>query len=141
MLLFFRRSFEFFFPIVPVSFVFLLLWGCSNNPSEQVSEKPPTQEPPPRVAIPIHEALYRQNGCESCHGKYGYANPARNYPQDMVDFRKIDSYKHGSDRNAIRESIRRGIPGTKMLGYEHLTDYEINKIVDYIEDLQKIANP
>ncbi|MCC5816049.1 MAG: cytochrome c [Leptospira sp.] len=130
-----------------ISKIFLLVFyislhgSCANDPTE--TQQPiQKQELPPRITVPRDEALFRQNGCESCHGKYGSGdtteNADRKFPNGIPDLRNKKEYKYGSSLSAISKTIRNGIPNTQMRPYQHLKEEEIKTIAKYVLELQKI---
>ena len=82
--------------------------------------------------------LYMTNGCAVCHGDLGHgdgriANTLRPAPRD---FRDLSHYKRGSSVEQIAETIARGIGGTSMPGYPHLTSQDRLSIAQHIVFLQ-----
>ncbi|WCL49016.1 c-type cytochrome [Leptospira sp. GIMC2001] len=117
-------------------FLIGLLLGCANEPVEENSISTP-KPLPPAVTVPIDESLYRQNGCEACHGVDGSGNYERAKTNQLPDFRSTKTYKYGHSVTKIQESIRKGIPGTSMKSYKQLKEYEIQSISKYIKKMQE----
>lgn len=125
-------NFRFFFP----TFIILFTFSCSNEPVPEIPPEEPA--PPEQVSVPREEALYRQNGCESCHGKYGAGDGGRNFPSGIPDLRDISQYKYGYSKNKLKKTLLEGIEGTDMRGYSHLQEEELDRIIDYVLQLQKL---
>lgn len=121
--------------IIPI--VLILMWdfSCANQPDDE-NLVPKQEEIPLPVTVPIDEALYRQNGCESCHGGNGSGVVERKMNTKPADFRVKSSYKNGYSLPRIVKSIQNGIPGTEMKAYTHLTLYEVTSIAKYIQKMQ-----
>lgn len=125
--------------LLPILAMFFFLGQCMNDPDiEKPKPKPP---PPPRVTVPRPEALYRQNGCESCHGKVGSGNPERKFSTKIPDLRVKGEYKQGHGLEAIQKTIRKGVPGSEMRAYTHLSREEVQSIAKYVVELQTPPNP
>ena len=121
-----------FFPIL-----FGLLVDCSNTDlNDEPASEPP---PPPAVTVPFPEAMFRQNGCEGCHGMGGRGDGYKTRQLNlgtMPDFTNRKSYKHGSSVSSIQKTIQNGIPGTYMKGYRHLKSNEIQALANYVYQFQ-----
>ncbi|MCG9873247.1 MAG: cytochrome c [Leptospiraceae bacterium] len=128
----FKKSILTFVPILSIICIFTF---CANQPDDE-SLVPKQEEVPIPVTVPIDEALYRQNGCESCHGGNGSGVVERKMNTKPADFRVKSSYKNGSSLPKIVKSIQNGIQGTEMKAYTHLTLYEITSIAKYIQKMQ-----
>ena len=51
------------------------------------------------------------------------------------DFRDPAAYKNGHSKAAIARTIQKGMPGTSMPGYGHLSEEEREQIAAYIRSL------
>jgi mono/diheme cytochrome c family protein len=120
-----------------LAFIFFIFQfnSCMNNPVEEVKPEPPPL--PPSITVPIDEALYRQNGCEACHGSNGSGQVEKPLKSKPADFRIRSSYKQGANQEQIKKAIQRGVAGTEMKGYSHLTLYEVTSIAKYIKKMQQ----
>lgn len=121
--------------LVLIIFLFCLASNCANQPDDE-SQVPKQEEIPIPVTVPIDEALYRQNGCETCHAGNGSGIVERKMNTKPADFRVKSSYKNGYSLPRIVKSIQNGIPGTEMKAYTHLTLYEVTSIAKYIQKMQ-----
>ena len=81
-----------------------------------------------KVTVPYGEALYRQNGCEACHGKNGAGNPSK---KTRIDFRNPSNFKHGSSVIEMMKTIEIGIPEVKP-SYSHFSEADRRAIAEYI---------
>lgn len=96
-----------------------------------------------KAAVPVADKrghqLYMTNGCAVCHGDQGrgdgrIANTLRPPPRD---FRDLAHYKKGASVEQIAETIARGIGGTSMPGYAHLSSQDRLTIARHIVFLQQ----
>ncbi len=118
-----------------MGFAFLCVFcciGCSGE-TEEIE----------KGAVPVADSrghqLYMTNGCAVCHGDQGrgdgrIANTLRPPPRD---FRDLSNYKKGASVEQIAETIARGIGGTSMPGYSHLTNEDRLTIARHVVFLQK----
>jgi mono/diheme cytochrome c family protein len=94
-----------------------------------------------RLAPELDEgrALYRANGCETCHGATGEGNgpagaglnpPPRN-------LRDLHTYKQGTSEQAVAQTIFSGIPGSLMQPYPHIKEPDRRLLARYVVYLQK----
>lgn len=102
-----------------------------------------------------------QNRCMTCHGRNGDGIPvtpeglkkdsgASIYPRDFTgkyhkDGKVVFKYSHrgfGHDLaylQDLRETIRRGLPGTPMPGFPELTEDEVSALLEYIRSLSYVS--
>ena len=94
---------------------------------------------PADTTTPGDRGLYQQL-CVSCHGETGQgrgvvAASQNPYPRD---FRKgLFKYKFTSrnskpTREDLRHTLRNGLPGSQMPKFDHLSDKQIEALVDYV---------
>jgi mono/diheme cytochrome c family protein len=118
-----------------------------------------TWEPDPEV-VEKGRVLY-QNRCMTCHGRNGDGIPVTPeglkkdsgdpiYPRDFTgkyhkDGKVVFKYSHrgfGHDLaylEDLRETIRRGLPGTPMPGFPELTEEEVSALLEYIRSLAYVS--
>lgn len=87
------------------------------------------------VAARDGAALYRSNGCASCHGKGGRGDGpvAATLAPPPRDFRDATAFRNGIDTAAIAQTLATGIPGGgSMPLYAHLTLAERRALAGYI---------
>ncbi|MEE8387776.1 MAG: c-type cytochrome [Acidiferrobacterales bacterium] len=120
-------------------------WGKAEGAMgefEHVEEVPETVAEGPKTLDGV-VASRRNYGkyCASCHGAKGEGDgPAeefmvprpRNFTWGLYKFRSTPSGDSPTDEDLIR-SIRHGIPGTAMPGWDRFTDAELKALVDYIK--------
>ena len=85
------------------------------------------------------KALFTRNGCAVCHGPDGRGDGqiAATLQPPPRDFRDPAAYKNGHSKAAIARTIQKGMPGTSMPGYGHLSAEEREQIAAYIRSLLK----
>ncbi len=83
------------------------------------------------------KALFTRNGCAVCHGPDGRGDGqiAATLQPPARDFRDPAAYKNGPSEAAIARTIQKGMPGTSMPGYAHLSAEERAQIAAYIRSL------
>ncbi|MBK8057980.1 MAG: copper chaperone PCu(A)C [Gemmatimonadetes bacterium] len=84
-------------------------------------------------------ALYRANGCGSCHGPAGWGDGpvGKTLNPPPRDFRDANAFKNGSDVSAIAQTIATGImTGGAMPRFVHLTNSERESIALYVLSLR-----
>ena len=88
------------------------------------------------------KALFTRNGCAVCHGPDGRGDGqiAATLRPPPRDFRDPAAYKNGHSGAAIARTIQKGMPGTSMPGYGHLSAEEREQIAAYIRSLLKKEN-
>ena len=88
------------------------------------------------------KALFTRNGCAVCHGPDGRGDGqiAATLQPPPRDFRDPTAYKNGHSKAAIARTIQKGMPGTSMPGYRHLSAEEREQIAAYIRSLLKKEN-
>ena len=93
-------------------------------------------------AVEQGKALFVRNGCAVCHGPTGRGDGqvAATLQPPPRDFRDPATYKNGHSEAAIARTIQKGIPGTSMPGYGHLSAEERAQIAAYIRSLLKKEN-
>lgn len=84
--------------------------------------------------------VYLTYGCALCHGKNGDGRGinARNFDPEPTDFRDPKYYRHGSNKESIRRSIKYGIQeqASVMPAFEHLTKEELDELTAFIFSMQ-----
>ena len=85
------------------------------------------------------KALFTRNGCAVCHGPDGRGDGqvAATLRPPPRDFRDPTAYKNGHSTAAIARTIEKGVPGTAMPGYRHLSAEDRAQIATYIRSLVK----
>ncbi len=93
-------------------------------------------------AVEQGKALFIRNGCAVCHGPDGRGDGqiAASLRPPPRDFRDPAAYKNGHSQAAITRTIQKGMPGTPMPGYGHLSAEERAQIAAYIRSLLKKEN-
>ena len=93
-------------------------------------------------AVAQGKALFTRNGCAVCHGPDGRGDGqiAATLQPPPRDFRDPAAYKNGHSEVAIARTIQKGMPGTSMPGYGHLSAEEREQIAAYIRSLLKKEN-
>ena len=93
-------------------------------------------------AVEQGKALFIRNGCAVCHGPDGRGDGqiAATLKPPPRDFRDPAAYKNGHSKAAIARTIQKGMPGTSMPGYRHLSAEEREQIAAYIRSLLKKEN-
>ena len=93
-------------------------------------------------AVEQGKALFTRNGCAVCHGPDGRGDGqiAATLKPPPRDFRDPAAYKNGHSKAAIARTIQKGMPGTSMPGYPHLSAEEREQIAAYIRSLLKKEN-
>lgn len=88
-------------------------------------------------AVAQGKALFTRNGCAVCHGPDGRGDGqiATTLKPPPRDFRDPAAYKNGPSKAAIARTIQKGMPGTSMPGYGHLSAEEREQIAAYIRSL------
>jgi mono/diheme cytochrome c family protein len=84
-------------------------------------------------------ALYRANGCVSCHGRDGHGDGPIAVTLDPRprDFRDAIAFRQGIDTAAIAQTLASGIVGGgSMPRYAHLTLAERRAIAGYLISLR-----
>ena len=90
-------------------------------------------------AVAQGKALFTRNGCAVCHGPDGRGDGqiAATLEPPPRDFRDPAAFKNGHSKAAIARTIEKGMPGTSMPGYRHLSAEEREQIAAYIRSLLK----
>ena len=93
-------------------------------------------------AVEQGKALFTRNGCAVCHGPDGRGDGqiAATLQPPPRDFRDPAAYKNGHSEVAIARTIQKGMPGTSMPGYGHLSAEKREQIAAYIRSLLKKEN-
>lgn len=84
-------------------------------------------------------ALYRSNGCVSCHGPDGHGDGPIAPTLDPLprDFRDSAAFKHGTDAAAIAQTLATGIPGGGAMPlFAHLTNAERLALARFVISLR-----
>jgi mono/diheme cytochrome c family protein len=98
------------------------------------------------------QALYRANGCTSCHGPSGQGDGplAATLPSKPADLRYPGSFTRGATETEIAKTLAEGIPipqgasphllhahhELSMPRFDHLTEYERRSIALYVISLR-----
>ena len=96
----------------------------------------------PRPVVSNGAALFRENGCATCHGAEGRGDgpSARGtaiHPRNLSD---RTSYRNGASAGAIAKTIASGIrnaDGSGMPAFAHIPDGERRAIAEFIVTLQR----
>lgn len=99
----------------------------------------PVTEGTSAPAVPSGLALYRANGCASCHGKEGRGDGpiAATLDPRPRDFRDARAFRSGIDTAAIAQTLATGIPGGGAMPlYAHLTIAERRALAGYLISLR-----
>ena len=85
------------------------------------------------------KALFKRNGCAVCHGADGRGDGqvASALKPPPRDFRDLKAYKKGRSVKEIARTIERGVPGSTMPGYPHVSAEDRREIAIYIRSLQQ----
>lgn len=106
-----------------------MLWGCGSAQADTATVENKGKE------------LYLSYGCALCHGWEGQGNGIRSqgFNPPPTNFHDPKAYLHGNDGNSIRRSIQYGIKedNSIMPAFEDIPPEELDKIVSYLESLQK----
>jgi high-affinity iron transporter len=80
-----------------------------------------------RPSVSQGRALYRANGCASCHGPDGHGDGplASKLPATPIDFRDASLFKRGTTEKAIAKTIEEGIAQEHTVPALHLTHHEL----------------
>ncbi len=94
-----------------------------------------------RPAEPLGQRVYEAN-CAVCHGTHGdgqgeaaplFAMKPRNFIKGEYKLRSTPSGYLPTDADLFR-SIKQGMPGTAMVPQDHLSDEEIQAVVEHIKN-------
>ena len=107
--------------------VAVLALGCGGESEEKSKDE-----------VASGRALFIRNGCAVCHGESGRGDGqiAASLKPPPRDFRDLTAYKKGSSQEAIALTIKRGVPGSTMRGYPHISAADRRLIAIYIRSLQ-----
>lgn len=95
------------------------------------------------ITLPVEvqgRTLYEQH-CRGCHGENG--SPAWHaifISRNMPDFQSSALIASGPDEQ-IRQTIREGVPETKMSGFPDFSDEEIGALIVYLRTLAQSPAP
>jgi mono/diheme cytochrome c family protein len=80
-----------------------------------------------RPSVSQGRALYKANGCASCHGPEGHGDGpmAPHLPASPIDFRDVSLFKRGTTEDAIAKTLAEGISITHALPVLHQTHHEL----------------
>lgn len=93
----------------------------------------------PRSSAEEGRALFKANGCASCHGPAGHGDGpvAETLVRRPRDLRDVAAFKGGTSEGAIATTIAYGLgPGAQMARFGHLTDAERRSIALFVISLQ-----
>ena len=89
---------------------------------------------PPSVAE--GQALYRGNGCATCHGPLGHGDGpvGRTLKPPPRDFRDEQAFKNGTSVEAISETLEDGLTrdGSQMPRFDHLSRRERESLALFV---------
>jgi len=109
--------------------LFCLLWGCASARADTTALEDKGKQ------------LYLSYGCALCHGRNGDGNGinAQKFNPLPTDFHNPKAYLHGQDRDSIRRSIQYGIKedSSIMPAFENIPPEELDKIISYLQSLQR----
>lgn len=91
------------------------------------------------VSAAAGRALYRANGCASCHGPSGWGDGTvgRTLTPPPRDFRDAQAFRNGTDVASIAQTIATGLmAGGAMPRYPHLTNAERESLALYVISLR-----
>jgi high-affinity iron transporter len=83
--------------------------------------------------------LYLRNGCAVCHGDEGGGDGslAATLKPPPRDFKEVAAYKKGATVAEIAQTIGKGLAGTSMPAFAHISAADRLEIARYIAGLQK----
>lgn len=85
-------------------------------------------------AAPLDAAELYAEHCARCHGETGDGKGTAELDRPARSF--LDGgYSYGNTENAVRRSIRHGIPGTPMPAFPDLTDDQVAALASFVIDL------
>lgn len=117
----------------------LLILGCTERPAHRDGLTLPEGRSIPASVLSRGEVVYIQN-CSACHGADGsgagasapYMRPApRAFKQALFKFGGVASGELPTDE-ALERTIRRGLHGTPMLGWD-LTPADRHAVIQYLK--------
>ncbi len=113
--------------------------GCAFISACNGGDGPPEEPQRASVADERGRQLYLSNGCVVCHGEQGHGDGriAQTLKPPPRDFRDLSHYKRGPEVEQIAETIAKGIAGTSMPGFSHLTGTDRLHIARHIVFLQQ----
>lgn len=87
--------------------------------------------------------LYNRHGCAGCHGVTGRGDgPAAGVLEGRPrDLRDRSAYRRGASADEINRTLRTGIAGSPMVGYDHLPEVELKLLAEYVVYLQGAQSP
>lgn len=109
--------------------------GCGGGEGKEDAEQP--------IAVAADDKrgrqLYMSNGCAVCHGDHGRGDGriAATLKPPPRDFRDLTHYKKGPEVEAMAETIGKGIAGTSMPGFSHLSIEDRRSMARHIAYLQQ----
>ena len=110
-------------------------WACGpDETGEKAEEARPIAAEDKRG----HQ-LYMSNGCAVCHGDHGRGDGriAATLKPPPRDFRDLAHYKKGHEVEQMAETIGKGIAGTSMPGFSHLSVEDRRSMARHIAYLQQ----
>ncbi|MCB1191060.1 MAG: cytochrome c [Leptospiraceae bacterium] len=125
--------------VLVINILLLLFVGCSDEQKEPKPDVKDILKPkiPPKISVPIGEALYIQNGCSACHGTNGDGNGTKVLNPKPGNLQDVSQYKMGSSVKNIAKSIAKGIPDSQMVGYPQISQKERIAIAKHIKKMQR----
>lgn len=111
----------------------------------------------PAASVAEGRALYRENGCGSCHGPLGHGDGpvSKTLESRPRDFRDASAFKRGADARSIAQTIAEGLPDDPgdrewpgrrphshsqgMPRFDHLSESERASLALYLISLREPA--
>lgn len=114
----------------------LLLAGCDDEQSDRAGGQTITGDEARQAR---GARLYARHGCAGCHGSLGHGDgpAAAGLAKRPGDFRNASTFSRGGKVEDISRTLRTGIPGTPMVGFDHLPDAERLLLARYVVFLSK----
>jgi mono/diheme cytochrome c family protein len=96
------------------------------------------QAPDPALGRKVYEAncaiCHGESGDGKGHGAHHFASAPRDLTAGRYKFRSTASGQLPTDDD-LRRSIAMGIPGTAMVPQNHLTDADVQAVIDFVKSL------
>lgn len=76
--------------------------------------------------------VYEQN-CLTCHGEKGAGDgPAGQYLNPRPRNLGTDAFKNGDTKPKLMETLAKGLPGTAMASFAHISEADRKAVVEYV---------